>query len=143
MNARPGIQDSDVRSNKCTSIKNRNETSVYFLKGSKPQVLNVAAKIEDIMKRLICVSLFTAATMLAQTNTQPNAQPATQARPGQTTPGQPNPSTEPNTPTSPPDAQTKDPNSNDNSTNNSKKRNQKKKQNGTENPNSTEQTPNR
>ena len=96
------------------------------------------------MKKLICVSLFTAATMLAQTNTQPNAQPPTQApaQPGQpSTPGQPpSPTTDPN---SPPDAQMKDPNSGHNSTDNTKKRNQKK-QNGADNPNSTDQQgPNR
>src|SRR5665213_622203 len=86
-----GLKDR-LQSNKCTSIKSRNEIEICFLKGSKPQVLNAAARIEDIMKRLICVSLFTAATMLAQTNTQPNAQPPTQApaQPGQpSTPGQP------------------------------------------------------
>ena len=127
--------------NKCTSIKNRNETPAGFLKDAKPQVLMSRRRTEDIMKRLICVSLFTAATMLAQTNAQPPAQ--VPGQPGQpSTPGQPpSPSTDPNTPNTPPDAQTKDPNSNGSSSK-AKKGNQKKK-NGADNPNSTDQTPNR
>jgi len=80
------------------------------------------------VKKLICISLFTAATMLAQNN--PQTQAPTNP-PGQGQP--PSPNTDPNSPNSPPDAQTR---GNDES---SKKKNQKKKQNDPNNPSPNDQ----